>query len=191
MRFSMASGVSREVTSSFLSAILQYHRHTSLCQSIIRYVCNNNYNCNFSLDTSYLSHSHSYARKKSRHIIKMVRLEQLSVSLAKNGYRARQRQEDNRVTSKVNKRVQDSQKLTKLKNLRRMAHRNGFRTTYVKNGIRTPLSYEQLQKISQGHMNRVLNQARRRATFRAYLLGLFSIFEELCCLESPSQIHMN
>ena len=52
------------------------------------------------------------------------------VRLAKNGYRARQRQEDNRVTSKVNKRVQDSQKLAKLKNLRRMAHRNGFRTTY-------------------------------------------------------------
>src|SRR6056300_2033660 len=50
-----------------------------LCQCIIRYVCNINYNCNFSLDTSYLSHSHSYARKKSRHIIKMVRLEQLSV----------------------------------------------------------------------------------------------------------------
>jgi hypothetical protein len=142
-------------------------RVISLCQSIIRYVCNINYNCNFSLDTSYLSHSHSYARKKSRHIIKMVRLEQLSVSLAKNGYRTRQRQEDNRVTSKVNKRIQDSQKLTKLKNLRRMAHRNGFRTTYVKNGIRTPLSYEQLQKISQGHVNRMMNQMRRRATFRA------------------------
>ena len=97
----------------------------------------------------------------------MARLEQLSVSLAKNGYRTKQREEDNRVTSKMNKRVADSQKLSKLKNLRRMAHRNGFRTTYVKDGVRTPLSYEQLQKISQGHMNRMMNQMRRRTALRA------------------------
>lgn len=94
----------------------------------------------------------------------MARIERLSISLAKNGYRARQRSEDNRVTSKSNERLNDNNKLSKLANLRKLAHRNGFRTTYVtKNGTRKALNYDQLKVLAEGRTQRFLNDLRMRS----------------------------
>jgi hypothetical protein len=93
----------------------------------------------------------------------MARIERLSISLAKNGYRARQRSEDNRVTSRANARVTDANRLSKLTNLRKMAHRNGFRTTYVtKDGKRKALNYDQLKTLAEGRTQRYIDNLRKK-----------------------------